>query len=170
MTFGGTSGQYTNENLATSDGPANLPSVAALWDDWDSDDSGSGIYYETRGTPGDRRFILQWHNLDGYDSSPSTVTFQTILFEGSNDILLQYRDVYSGNSRNYGASATVGIRDRDGHLNGENLQWSYNAGVISSREAILYRVPEPATLWLLAAFVGCAALCGWFRKRARRQA
>jgi hypothetical protein len=92
------------------------------------------------------------------------VTFQAILFEGTNDILLQYRDVYSGSSRDYGASATVGIRDRDGHLNGENLQWSYNAGVISSGQAILYRVPEPATLWLLVAAGGCAGVCAWAQR------
>jgi len=168
MTFGGVSGQFTNENLAIADGPSNLPCIAALWDDWDSDDSGSGVYYQTRGLPGSRRFILQWHNLDGYSSSPSNVTFQTLLFEGSNDILMQYRDVYSGNSRNNGGSATVGIRNMNGHLNGENLQWSYNAGVISGGQAILYAVPEPAALSLFVAFAGCAAVCRWAYKRRRQ--
>ena len=149
MTFGGPSGQFSNENLSTSDGPSNRPCIAVLWDDWDSNDSGSGVYYETQGATGNRRFVLQWQRLDGYSSSPSTVTFQAILFEGSNNILLQYLDTYSASYRDYGASATVGIRDTDGHLNGENLQWSYNTGVIPNGQAILY-VPEPGTLTLLA--------------------
>ena len=148
--FGGGSTDWSNENLETSDGPGNRPAVAALWDDWDSDAYGSGVYYETRGTPGDRRFILQWHDLDHYSSSPSNVTFQAILFEGTNHILCQYQDVYAGNSLyDGGQSSTVGIRNANGHLTGECLQWSYKQDVIGAGQAIHY-TPEPATLSLLA--------------------
>jgi len=150
LTFGASSTDWANEALGTTDGPNNRPAVAVLWDDWDSDNLASGVYYETRGTPGNRRFILQWHDLDHYSSSPSNVTFQAVLFEGTNDILCQYRDVYAGDYLyNGGRSSTVGIRNANGHLTGECLQWSYNQDVIASGQAIHY-TPEPATLSLLA--------------------
>jgi hypothetical protein len=135
LTFGGSTGQYTNVNLGTSSPSVNLPSISALWDDWVFNDA---AYYQTLGTLGNRRFIVQWNSARGYSTSPSTVTFQTVLFEKTNDILFSYLDVDSGDFRSFGGNATVGIRDTNGQLNGRNLQWSFNSPVIRNNQLICF--------------------------------
>jgi len=137
LTFDGCSSEWTNVDLANNpaDGP---PRAAVLWDDWVFSAPGDGAYYETRGEPGQRRFILEWHIAYGFGPSPSSVTFEVTLFEGANKILLQYEDVDSGDWRSNGASATVGLQDTSGHLNGRVLQWSFNQPVIADGEAILF--------------------------------
>ncbi len=163
ITFGGSSSRFTNSSLATSDEPSNLTGIAVLWADWISNSISSGVYHETRGDAGNRQFILQWEDLDGFASTPSNVTFQAILYESTGDILMQYQDLYSDSGRDYGGQGTVGIRNVDGQLNGEHLQWSYNQPVLSNYDAILYSVPEPAALSLLV----CGGAAALFRRRRR---
>lgn len=149
ITFGGASGDYGNVNLTNTSAFRNLPGIAVLWDDWTTFTSGNpgadAVYYQTLGVPGDRRFIVQWNNIFGYSTSPSSVTFQAILYEATGRILCQYLDVDAGNGRTNGAQATVGIRDTDGHLNGKNRLWSLNQAVITNGQAILFSpgVTEP---------------------------
>jgi hypothetical protein len=116
------------------------------------------------GAPGSRRFITQWNFAEGFPDSPS-----------ANDILFSYLDVDSGDFRSFGGSATVGIRDVNGQLNGENLQWSFNSPVIRNRESICFStsgcrsavVPEPASTLGLLAFGAFGA--GSLLKRKREQ-
>ncbi len=177
MTFAGSTGQFFNIDL-TTEAPApldNLPSIAVLWDDWQFFSPGTdATYYTTMGAPGSRSFITQWNLAEGYPDSPSSVTFQSVLFEGTNDILFSYLDVNSGDFRSFGGSSTVGIRDRNGQLNGENLQWSFNSPVIRNRESICFStsgcrsvVPEPASTLGLLAFGAFGA--GSLLKRKRQQ-
>ena len=91
--------------------------------------------------PGNRRFVVQWNNLLGFSTSPSTVTFEATLYEADKSILYQYLDVDSGDARTHGASATVGIRNTSGQLTGQNQQWSFNQSVITNSEAIRFTVP-----------------------------
>jgi len=120
MTFGGTNGNFSNQNF-TGSLSVNLPSIAPLWDDWQFFQGGTdAAYYQTLGAVGSRRFITQWNLAGGFASSPSLITIQAVLFEGSNDILLRYLDVDSGDFRAFGGSSTVGIRDTNGQSNGEN--------------------------------------------------
>jgi hypothetical protein len=177
MTFGGNNSQYSNINLTTEAPSGNLPSIAVLWDDWQffSPGTDASYFYTTMGALGSRRFITQWNFAEGFSDSPSPVTFQSILFEGTNDILFSYLDVDSGDFRSFGGSATVGIRDVNGHLNGENLQWSFNSRVIRNRESICFStsgcrsavVPEPASTLGLLAFGAFGA--GSLLKRKREQ-
>jgi len=163
LNFGGSNSQYTNIDLTRSAPFGNLPSIAPLWDDWQFFSFGTdATYYQTLGTPGNRRFITQWNLAEGFFDSPSPVTFQSVLFEGSNDILFSYLDVDSGDFRAFGGSSTVGIRNRNGHLNGENLQWSFDSPAIANRQSILLSrksVPEPTSMLGLLAFgaLGVAA-------------
>jgi hypothetical protein len=163
MTFGGSNSRFINVDLTTSapnsitsSGIRDLPSIAVLWDDWQFSSPGtdSTYYYETMGTKGNQRFITQWNLAEGCCSgSPRAVTFQSVLFEGSNDILFSYLDVDSGDSRAFGSSSTVGIRNTDGQLTGENAQWSFNSPVIKNKQSILFKkasVPESSpTLGML---------------------
>ncbi|MBI3909479.1 MAG: hypothetical protein HY320_00930 [Armatimonadetes bacterium] len=129
----------SNASFQTSALSPNVPTIAPLWDDWVTWWSWyDAVYYKTVGSPGNRRFIVQWHVVSGYYSSPSTVTFQAVLYEGSNHIRFSYLDTYSGDFRSSGGSATVGIRDTSGQSNGRNLQWSHQQPVIASQTAILF--------------------------------
>ncbi len=173
VTFGAGSTQFTNQNLASTTATWGYdgPSIAPLWDDWESVTSigTDGTYHQTNGTAGNRQFIVQWnllqHELDG--SNRSEITFQAILFESSGDILFQYNDVDLTGGHvgiDNGASATVGIRDTGGAASGRNLQWSYNQAVIANGTAIRFAaIPEPATAAGL--ILGIGGLARYIRRR-----
>ncbi len=169
MTFTATSTQFTNVDLETTAPTADVPTVAVLWDDWESTvvSGTDGTYYATRGPDGDRRFILQWNALR-HQAATGTVTFQAVLFEASGDLLFQYDDVLvssaGGGPLDNGASATVGIRDTGGQDNGRSLQWSFNQAVIGDGEAIRFSViPEPVTMAGLV--MGVGGLVGYYVRR-----
>lgn len=139
VTFGGVNGQLDNVDLTSLAPTGDLPSVAVLWDDWVATAPGA-VYYQTLGTAGARRFIVQWNQHMHFFTTPSTVTFQAIFYEANGSLKFQYLDVDAGNvSYDLGASATVGIRDTGGQSNGRRLQWSLNSGVIASGQAIQFR-------------------------------
>ncbi len=153
MTFGGASLAYSNVNLTTTSPSDNLPSIAVLWDDWETQSAGSdGVYYKTTGPAGSRQFIVQWNkvipvNGDGTNS----VTFEVRLFEGSDRILFSYFDVTVADESTpvagRGVGATVGIRDLSGQTNNRNLQWSYDQGVITNGLNLLFTPPNrPAVI------------------------
>ncbi len=72
------------------------------------------MYYETRGVPGTRQFIVQYTNVI-FAGSDTENTFQIILNEGSNDIVVNYIDVTTrlkdGEQRTFG-----GIENEDGTI------------------------------------------------------
>jgi len=150
MTFGGASLAYSNVNLTTTAPSDNLPGIAVLWDDWETQSAGSdGVYYKTIGSAGSRQFIVQWNrvipvNGDGTNS----VTFEIRLFEGSDRILFSYFDTAVADESTPGAGrgvgATVGIRDVSGQINNRNLQWSYNQAVITNGLNLLFTPPDRA--------------------------
>ena len=151
ITFGGASHDFNNVNLSTTVAPTNnLPCIAVLWDDWETQSVGSdGLYYRTEGATGSRQFILQWNKVipvNGTGTDP--VTFEARLFEGSSQILFSYLDVVVSDDPGYGngAFATVGIRDADGQTNNRNLLWSCNQAVITNGESILFARANHAPL------------------------
>ena len=68
----------------------------------------------------------------------ATITFEVILYEGTNNIKFQYQDTDFGDgSLDDGASATAGIRDSGSNY----LQYSYNQAVLNSGMAICFQYP-----------------------------
>lgn len=123
ITFGGSNNSGTDVNLGTTAPTPNLPTIAALWDDWKTDTG--EVLYQTLGTTGNQRFVIQWKNVRGSGLPENPMVFQAVLFEGSNEILLSYEDLDTRpNAKDNGGQATVGIRDADGR----NLLWSNNPG------------------------------------------
>jgi hypothetical protein len=106
------------------------------WTDLTLLGAGSAVYYQTQGSVGSRQFIIEWYNAT-VAATNSAATFEVVLSEGSNQILFQYLGVDSGQ----GNSATVGIRASGGQTNGQQIQWSYNAAVLSNNYAILFAPP-----------------------------
>lgn len=157
LAFGGCEPSNGVVNLSTTPTPNDLPTAAVLWDDWQFYDPGNGsVFYQTLGLPGARQFIVQWSNARGWPSSPQPVTFEAILFEGSNKLQYVYQSMDSGDGRAFGGRASTGIRDSGGDGNGRALSWSFQQAVLKDGSAVEFAAepvaaPEPATAALSAA-------------------
>ncbi len=141
LSFGSCGGiDFANQDLTNNATPGDLPAIAAMWTDLTFAAPGSGaVQYQTMGETGSRRFVAQWTNAYVVRSR-TPVTFQAILVEGSNRVLLQYRSVggASAPAAALGGAATIGIRDSGGESNGRRLQWSYNSPVLADSTALLF--------------------------------
>ena len=131
VNFGSAYSGYSNVSL-----PSATPGrcVCAFWDDLITQSGKKSIYYATIGDAPNRKFVVQWTNMYFY-SNPSLPmgTFQVILYEGSNDIQIQYRDLLGGTA-SQGTSATIGI-----NKNGTTAyQHSSNSAGITQEQAIRY--------------------------------
>jgi len=85
--------------------------VLMLWDDLNAEQSESGdVYWEVLGAAPDRQLVVQYEDIPHYDSG-TFFTFQAVLVETSNEILLQYASI-TGPDAEYseGGSATVGTQ------------------------------------------------------------
>jgi uncharacterized repeat protein (TIGR01451 family) len=134
LLFGVTTGDLaiTNDNLGSTS-TNNL--IVPFWDDIDADTG--DVYYKTVGNAPYRQFIVEWYNRPHY-SNVGNATFELILYETTNNIKYQYQDVVFGDSLyDYGASATVGIRQTTPNY----LQYSYNQPVIQDALAICFQYP-----------------------------
>jgi PEP-CTERM motif-containing protein len=162
LSFGESYHWFFNRELDSPDLIGDPRLIAPLWHDWNFDGElqplTDAVYYETLGSPGSQRFVVQWNRA--YNDTPTLsdpVTFQAVLYEGG-DILFHYRDVTTlVTPSNNGGSATVGIRNAGGTSSGEFLQWSYDEPVLGDGQTILFTVPEPATASLLLAALAVLA-------------
>jgi hypothetical protein len=121
---------YSNVDLAS----VTTPMIAPFWDDLDSDTG--FLSYKTVGQSPNRRFVIEWHNRPRYQNIGNS-TFEVILYEGSNNLKLQYQDVVFGDSRyDNGRDATVGIRGNNAYL-----QVSYNQAYLANQTALCFQAP-----------------------------
>jgi hypothetical protein len=123
--------------------PGDPPAILPYWMDLSFQVPGAGaLYYQSQGDSGSHKFILQWNNAYP-TASPNPVTFEVILYEGSNQILFQYGTVNlgTGNAASNGKLATIGIRNSNGIATGRQIQWSYDAAVLDNSTAILFAPP-----------------------------
>jgi hypothetical protein len=145
---------FANTDLSSTPTPGDQASVFPLWSDLVLAGPGAGVFYQVQGAQGSRKFIVQWNNAyplskeDGV--SPNAMTFEMILFEGSNQILFQYKtvDLGASNEASRGAQATIGIRDagsveRPPQVpvgSGKLISWSHRRPVAGDGTAILFTV------------------------------
>ncbi len=113
---------YTDFDCEGDSGWGGNPLIAGWFDDLDPGECGE-VYYDTVGTAPDQQFVVEYsdvcHNDCDICAAGEGVTFEIILFEGSNDIKVQYQDtLFNGDGpadimeENYGNTATSGI-DKD---------------------------------------------------------
>jgi len=148
LTFVAPCSQYSNVDLTASAPTNNVPCIAVLWDDWETQDPWSdGVYYKTTGASGSHQFIVQWNKVVPVNGAgTNTVTFEARLFEGNNRILFSYFDAVVSDESTLAASlgvgATVGIQDASGQTNNRNLEWSYKQAVITNGLNLLFSLPN----------------------------
>lgn len=87
--------------------------VAAFWDDLDPS-SGGAVRYLLQGTAPSRRLTVEWAGVPYFGGAGGGVTFQITLFEGTDQIVVQYLDVAFGSSHDAGATAVAGVENRTG--------------------------------------------------------
>jgi len=89
---------------------ASIPNdfIALYWEDIDPPEGAGAIYYATLGTAPNRIFVVQYDQTEHFPAG-NPVTAQVLLYEGSNDIELQYVSAPSD-----GGNHTVGIENSAG--------------------------------------------------------
>lgn len=108
-------------------------------------DLGGGIFYKTDdlSNPKCKRLIVEWRDIPG-DSTGGVITFQAVLFECTNQILLQYKDViFSSQNDGYslGSGATIGItngRKTTSSINRISTQFLYKDQSLSEQAALMF--------------------------------
>jgi hypothetical protein len=110
--------------------------IAAFWDDLIMK-STTAITTRTVGNAPNRQFVVQWSDIsildeDGNDLNAS-LTFEIVLYEGSNDIQFMYRTMTG--LRSDGSSATIGFQDLK---RTSAIQVSFNQPIVSAEYVKTY--------------------------------
>ena len=106
--------------------------VAAYWDDLDPSLNGGAVWYRTVGSAPNRKLVVSWVGVRHADTA-GPISFQAVLEETSNEILLAYQDTLHGNpAQDHGASATIGLESPDGTL---GTQFLYNQPLLAPYQA-----------------------------------
>ena len=120
--------------------PANL--IAPFFNDLVVGQSDSGVFTRLLGSAPDRRLIVEWRNFSVYDDDEqdpqpdyaTRLTFQAVLYEGSNDIAFLYRKLQGPLTQ--GESATIGLQN-DGR--DQAIQFGFNRPRLSEGRSIFFR-------------------------------
>ncbi len=113
LTVGGGAATYVNTAIPDPSDPSGM--AAAWWDDLNPG-TGGQVWTRTIGSSGSRRFVATWLNVPIFGQSATDgVTFQIVLEETTNAIVLAWQDVSIANAAyDGGASATIGVESPDG--------------------------------------------------------
>lgn len=139
---------FNASNLA-SPGHISLPNtgdpkgiIAPYWADLNPGVAGN-VYIGTIGSAPNRVQVVSWAGVPNFNDNSATLTFQALLYEGSQDIVFQYQEVQATNAT-YGASrnSTVGIENSTGTI---GRQFSYNGSrLLTNNQALLFTLTPPA--------------------------
>ncbi len=116
--------------------PSNL--IAPFFDDLILQRSDSAVFARVVGATPNRRLVIEWRNLNIIDQDgevlDSRITFQAILYEGSNDIAFQYQAMEG--LRSSGGSATVGIQNASRNA---AVQYGFNQSRLAPGKSVALR-------------------------------
>ena len=131
---------HNNVSIPVPDPPNAF--IAPFWDDLNPQlNQNSGIFYQTLGTTPNRQFIAEWKDVPLKSDPDSRLSFEVVLFEGSNEIQIHYLSMIDGSGLTTsplvtGKSATIGIENSDGSKGNEV---AFNkAGAVTSGSAFSF--------------------------------
>ncbi|MFC1851239.1 S8 family serine peptidase [candidate division CSSED10-310 bacterium] len=131
LTFSDSGEEFLNTPLPSEITPDTM--IAVFWDDLEVP-SADMVTYEVLGNTPDRKLVIQWTNVP-LIMVGGGATFQVIIHEQKNEIIVQYQDVvFDHPAYDYGQDATIGIECETGL---EGLQIGYNSPVLSNETAYL---------------------------------
>jgi hypothetical protein len=95
-----------------------------------------------------RRFVVSWEAVPQFSAATNPLSFQVVFQEGSSDVVMNYRDVLTGNTTyDRGMSATVGMEAQGGEF---GTQVSFNNRSLSDSTALRCATAPAATVVPLA--------------------
>ncbi|WP_224245955.1 PKD domain-containing protein [Hyalangium gracile] len=120
--------------------------VAPFWDDlYPGPNTASNVFWGVLGTAPNRELVVEWRNVHHRDTRTATpantLTFQVVFFEGTEDVLFNYKDVLVGSAtQDKGLSATVGVQNSSTQAN----QHSFKTASLADETAYLWRWFTPS--------------------------
>ena len=125
-------------------------SVYMFWADQRTDVNGQPpgkVLYQVFGSAPDRRLVVEWVNSYFYRGNLPVGTFEAVLYEGTNQIKLQYRNLDSPLSN--GSAARIGISGRA--ANGEVSTVGCNSGtaLLHAQQAITFTPGADAATYVV---------------------
>lgn len=115
--------------------------ICPYYDDLDPSQGGN-IRIGTEGTEPHRKLVVSWIGVPRYDTPTTTLTFQVVLCETTNDIIFQYAEVQAAEPYGAGRDATVGIENATGTV---AAMYSYNGSILLQNEQALLFTPNDMT-------------------------
>ncbi len=133
--------RINNESIPSEGAPNNA--IYPFWDDLDCIGPGR-VRYQVFGSAPNCTLVVSYDSVRIVDGGDSSLSFQVLLCQGSNDIIMRYRDVQTGYAPvEYGMSATVGIESPRGttglcYLFGSDTIASPMGNLLSAGRAIRF--------------------------------
>src|SRR5919201_1763290 len=106
-------GCCVGSHLPAASAPSGL--IAGAWTDLSPNNAGSGVFYQTKGTAPNRRFIVEFKAVPQLDGTHQQ-NWEIVLYEANHEIIVDY---LTGSTS---TSASAGIEKRDGLV---GLEWKY---------------------------------------------
>ena len=105
---------------------------------------GGDIYCRTIGESPNRQYVVEWNQVTFSNfhsfTDHGSMTFQMILYESTNEIVFQYKDVYFDEewetAANYGGEGVVGLENQDGT---KACIYSHNSPMLRNEMAIKFK-------------------------------
>lgn len=123
------------------------PSISPFWEDLDLRNGlpTSGVYWQLKGEGNERRLILQWNEVQYFpadDIDGDRITLQAILFAGSGQIRINYRDLGSSTNTGHseGQQSRVGVK-AEGQASVEQLwiaQDFLKSQLVGSQKSVVF--------------------------------
>jgi hypothetical protein len=135
---------FGNSDLTTA---PNVPTIAALWSDWNAPPSSTPMVDAKYDVP-NNLLIVQWNNLFHFAGNNNTVTFQVVLQLNTGStpgtITVNYFNIDTGDKNANGATSTIGVKDW-GPQGPSRLLVSFNAlnPLIGSYKSIQFTWGQP---------------------------
>lgn len=151
----GTEGLEDSSNSRLPDPETPNALIAPHWDNLDPT-AGGAVYAATTGAAPNRKFIASWVGVPK-NSNGARLTFQAVLEEGSNEIVLRYLEVQPHGNRGAGRAATVGLQESSG---GIAALYSYNGEPVLLRNEMALRARLKSYSYMVAGPVHLEAFAG----------